>query len=62
MNRRGRRPESLRKDQFAAAPEFVTAVGDDSISRFDEAKKKKHRNKGRRNGHRKGQGSGKQES
>ena len=62
MNRHGRRPESLRKEELSAGPEFVTAVGDDSISRFDEAKKKKHRNKGRRNGNRRGQGSGKQES
>jgi hypothetical protein len=34
-----------------AAPEFVTAVGDDSITRFDEArkrKKKKRNNRGKK--------------
>ena len=27
------------------APEFVTAVGDDSISRFDESRRRKKKNK-----------------
>lgn len=51
MNRDGIRPESLKGDYEAPAPEFVTAVGDDAINRFDEArkkKKKKRRNNGKR--------------
>ena len=46
MNRNGQKPETLLPDVTPSAPEFVTAVGDDSISRFDEARKKKRRNKG----------------
>ena len=50
MNRNGQKPETLLPDVAPSAPEFVTAVGDDSISRFDEARKKKRRNKsGNRN-------------
>ena len=41
MNRNGVKPESLRTEPEPAAPEFVTAVGDDSISRFDSPKRKK---------------------
>ena len=40
MNRNGERPASL-KDDTAPMPEFVTAVGDDAINRFDEARKRK---------------------
>ena len=54
MNRRGEKPASLKVDDVPAAPEFVTAVGDDAINRFDEAKKRK---KKRRNN--KGGGKGK---
>lgn len=43
MNRNGIKPESLRHDAPATAPEFVTAVGDDSISRFDGPRRKKGR-------------------
>ena len=46
MNRNGIRPESLKAGFTPEAPEFVSAVGDDSISRFDEARKKKKRRKG----------------
>ena len=46
MNRNGQKPETLLPDVAPSAPEFVTAVGDDSISRFDEARKKKRRTKG----------------
>ncbi len=46
MNRNGIRPESLKAGFAPEAPEFVSAVGDDSISRFDEARKKKKRRKG----------------
>ncbi len=60
MNRNGIRPESLKVDVEPHAPEFVTAVGDDSISRFDETKKKKKRNSrsrgGKGRGGRKGEG------
>ncbi len=46
LNREGVRPESLKASDGDDMPEFVTAVGDDSITRFDEARrKKKHRNK-----------------
>ncbi len=56
MNRNGEKPESLRGEQETAAPEFVTAVGDDSISRFDAPKRRRGRGgKGRHgSGDRKG--------
>ena len=44
MNRNGERPASL-KDDSTPAPEFVTAVGDDAINRFDEARKRKKKKK-----------------
>ena len=47
MNREGRKPETLRAEPDTSGPEFVTAVGDDSISRFDPEKRKKRRNKHR---------------
>ena len=53
MNRNGIRPESLKVDVAPAAPEFVTAVGDDAINRFDEARKRKKKKK---SGNRGGQG------
>ncbi|MCR5351863.1 MAG: hypothetical protein K6E35_05170, partial [Bacteroidales bacterium] len=43
MNRNGEKPESLRSEPEPNAPEFVTAVGDDSISRFDAPKRKRSR-------------------
>ncbi|MBQ4183640.1 MAG: hypothetical protein II652_01655 [Bacteroidales bacterium] len=55
MNRNGRKPETLRRDEEAVSPEFVTAVGDDSISRFDEARRKRRRKGGRQKGFRGGQ-------
>ena len=45
MNREGIKPESLKSDVQPAAPEFVTAVGDDAINRFDEARKRKRKKK-----------------
>ena len=48
MNRNGIKPESLKSEPEPSAPEFVSAVGDDSISRFDSPKRKKKRNKNRR--------------
>ena len=49
MNRNGLRPESLRSDLDISQPEFVTAVGEGSITRFDKPARKKHRNKKRKN-------------
>lgn len=47
MNRNGVRPESLKlsEETGGAAPEFRTAVGDDSISRFDNVSRKKKKKK-----------------
>ncbi len=42
MNRNGIKPESLRSEPEPASPEFVTSVGDDSISRFDAPRRKKN--------------------
>ena len=52
MNRNGRKPESLKVEPEPAGPEFVTAVGDDSISRFDAPRKRKKKRSrgGRKNG------------
>ena len=44
MNRNGEKPASLKNDE-PVMPEFVTAVGDDSISRFDETRKRKNKRK-----------------
>ena len=44
MNRNGEKPASL-KNEEPTMPEFVTAVGDDSISRFDETRKRKNKRK-----------------
>jgi cell fate regulator YaaT (PSP1 superfamily) len=49
MNRNGEKPESLKGDVKPAAPEFVTAVGDDAINRFDEARKRKKKKRNNRN-------------
>ena len=66
MNRNGIRPESLKSEPEPSAPEFVTAVGDDSITRFDESKKRKKkkrqdRGRDRRQGSGKGRGEKKSE-
>ena len=52
MNRNGVKPESLKTDTLEAeAPEFRSAVGDDSISRFDNlSRKKKKKKKGEQRG------------
>ena len=42
MNRRGERPETLRVEE-ESTPEFITAVGDDAINRFDPEKRRKRR-------------------
>ena len=48
MNRNGEKPESLKADIQPAAPEFVTAVGDDAINRFDGKRKKKRNNRNKK--------------
>ena len=50
MNRRGEKPESLKTEPEPANLEFVTAVGDDSITRFDDTRKKKRKNNRNRGG------------
>ncbi len=56
MNRNGEKPESLKEEPEPETPEFRTAVGDDSITRFDNIskKKKKKKNGGHQNGKRGG--------
>ena len=44
MNRNGIRPESLKTEPEPEIPDFITAVGDDSITRFDTPKRKKSKN------------------
>lgn len=44
MNRRGEKPESLKTEPEPSNLEFVTAVGDDSITRFDDNRKKRRKN------------------
>ncbi len=59
MNRNGIRPESLKLEPEPVSPEFVTSVGDDSITRFDKperSKKRNHRGGGNRRGKRQGGG------
>ena len=46
LNRSGKHPDSLKVVPEPAGPQFVSAVGDDSITRFD-----KPRNRGRNHGH-----------
>ena len=48
MNRNGIKPESLKTEPEPYMPEFITAVGDDSITRFDNPERK--RSKSRRSG------------
>ena len=49
MNRNGERPESLKFEPEPAGPQFISAVGDDSITRFDKPKKSKNKNRSRNN-------------
>ncbi len=58
MNREGIRPESLKSEPEPVAPEFVTAVGDDSITRFDNVGRRKKSRGGRGGNGRGGNGSG----
>lgn len=50
MNRNGIKPESLRSEPEQSVPEFVTSVGDDSITRFDSKSRKKKKNGGSNGG------------
>ena len=50
MNRDGIKPESLKSEPEPVAPEFVTAVGDDSISRFDNVGRRRKKSRGGRGG------------
>ena len=45
MNRNGQKPEPLQTEPEPSVPEFVTAVGDDSITRFDESRKRRKKKK-----------------
>ena len=47
MNRNGERPESLKFDPEPMGPQFISAVGVDSITRFDKPKKQRNRNRHR---------------
>lgn len=47
MNRNGEKPESLKADITPEGPQFISAVGDDSITRFDKPKKSKNRGRNR---------------
>ena len=57
MNRNGEKPESLKTEPEPYTPEFVTSVGDDSISRFDAPKRKRKRSRGRKGRGAEGQAS-----
>ncbi len=48
MNRNGVKPRSLKEEEEVPAPEFITAVGDDNINRFDGSRKKKRKGGGKR--------------
>ncbi|MBO4841763.1 MAG: hypothetical protein J5478_00120 [Bacteroidales bacterium] len=49
-NRQGNKPASLQDSGPSVKSEFISAVGDDSITRFDEQKKRKGGNNRRRGG------------
>ncbi len=55
MNRNGIKPESLKTEPEPYMPEFITAVGDDSITRFDNPQRK--RVKSRKRGGQKKEGA-----
>ena len=53
LNRRGEKPSTLRQEDVST-PEFISAVGDDAINRFDPEKRRKRR-KNKARGKRQGQ-------
>ena len=57
MNRNGLKPESLKGEPELTAPDFISAVGDDSITRFDRPKGKGRRGRSR-GGKQRGKGNG----
>ncbi len=53
MNREGVKPKSLKDNvESVSSQEFVSAVGDDNIARFDEVRRKRRRNNKSRQGNR----------
>ncbi|MGN1216068.1 MAG: stage 0 sporulation family protein [Candidatus Cryptobacteroides sp.] len=48
MNRNGEKPESLKVEPVPDGPQFISAVGDDSITRFDKPKRNGGRNRNNR--------------
>ena len=54
MNRNGIKPESLKTEPEPYMPEFITAVGDDSITRFDNPQRKRAKSR-RKGGNKAGQ-------
>jgi len=62
MNRNGERPESLKSEPEPIGPQFISAVGDDSITRFDKPKKGKSKNRGRNNRNQRGRRQQKEQS
>ena len=64
MNRRGEKPATIKTELESSEPEFITSVGDDSISRFDEkksSKKKKSHGNRHKNSQKKKEASKQQE-
>ena len=49
-NKKGIKPESLQNKGVSKTADFISAVGDDSITRFDEQKKRQKKNNRRKNG------------
>ena len=58
LNKKGIKPASLMDDGKDEGPEFVSAVGDESISRFDEKKRHKSHRGGKHRHGRGGNGGG----
>ena len=62
MNRNGVKPESLKSEPEPYVPEFITAVGDDSITRFDNPERKKARSRRHGKGGQKNRQGGEQQN
>jgi len=50
LNRKGIKPDTIKEEQVPQTPEFVTSVGDDSITRFDESKRNKKKKRSSHHG------------
>ncbi|MBR6269164.1 MAG: hypothetical protein IKR30_01165 [Bacteroidales bacterium] len=60
LNRKGIQPDSLQdQDEGSKETDFVSAIGDDSITRFDERRKKRRNNRNRQNRRQKDRGADK---